>query len=82
MAAVAVAAVAAVVRPPEARRRAVTTLETANRDLDAKVRERTAELVASNEQLTIENLERRWANQALEHQHRKEAERLNALAGD
>lgn len=63
----------------EARRRVVTTLESANRDLDAKVRERTAELVATNEQLSIENLERRWANQALEHQHRYDELIINSI---
>lgn len=63
----------------EARRRVVTTLETTNRDLDLKVRERTAELVASNEQLSIENLERRWANQALEHQHRYDELIINSI---
>lgn len=54
----------------EARRRVVAILETANRDLDAKVQARTAELARANEVLLTENLERRWANQALEHQHR------------
>lgn len=63
----------------EARRRVVKTLESANRDLDAKVRERTAELVASNDQLSIENLERRWANQALEHQHRYDELIINSI---
>lgn len=53
-----------------ARRRAATVLEEANERLDAKVRERTRELAATNEQLTLENLERRWSNQALEHQLR------------
>jgi len=53
-----------------ARRRAAAVLEEANRLLETKVRERTAELMASNENLTTENLERRWVNQALEHQLR------------
>ena len=53
-----------------ARRRAAEALRQANELLDAKVRERTAELAASNEQLVTENLERRWMNQALEHQLR------------
>ena len=53
-----------------ARRRAAAVLEEANRLLETKVKERTAELVASNENLTTENLERRWVNQALEHQLR------------
>lgn len=63
----------------EARRQVVTTLESANRDLDAKVRDRTAELVASNDQLSVENLERRWANQALEHQHRYDELIINSI---
>ena len=42
----------------------------ANEQLDTKVRERTTELATTNEQLTLENLERRWTNQALEHQLR------------
>ena len=53
-----------------ARRRAAAVLEEANSLLETKVRERTAELAASNEGLTTENLERRWVNQALEHQLR------------
>lgn len=53
-----------------ARRRAALVLEEANNLLEARVRERTAELAAANEGLTTENLERRWVNQALEHQLR------------
>lgn len=53
-----------------ARRRAAVALQEANTQLDAKVRERTSELAAANERLVAENLERRWANQALEHQLR------------
>jgi len=34
------------------------------------VQARTAELSAANDRLSLENLERRWANQALEHQLR------------
>lgn len=51
-----------------ARRRAAAALEQANSQLEAKVQERTAELVAANDQLSLENIERQWANQALEHQ--------------
>jgi PAS domain S-box-containing protein len=51
-----------------ARRIAASALEAANRQLEAKVRERTADLASANETLTAENLERRWANQGLEHQ--------------
>lgn len=53
-----------------ARQRAALALEEANEQLEARVRERTAELVAANAKLSSENLERRWANQALEHQLR------------
>ncbi len=53
-----------------ARRRAAALLEQANVVLEARVRERTVELETANGSLTAENLERRWANQALEHQLR------------
>jgi CHASE3 domain sensor protein len=53
-----------------ARRRAVETLRDANERLEERVRERTAELASANEKLSTENLERQWANQALEHQLR------------
>lgn len=51
-----------------ARRRVAAVLEQANAELETRVRERTAELATANEQLANENLERRWANEALEHQ--------------
>jgi PAS domain S-box-containing protein len=51
-----------------ARRAAATALKVANSQLEGKVGERTSELASSNEQLMAENLERRWANQGLEHQ--------------
>ena len=53
-----------------ARRRLADALEEANRGLTEKVRERTAELESSNKELSAENLERQWSNQALEHQLR------------
>jgi PAS domain S-box-containing protein len=53
-----------------ARRRAAAVLEEANNLLETKVQERTAELATANDGLTTENLERRWINQALEHQLR------------
>ncbi|MSU51307.1 MAG: PAS domain-containing protein [Opitutus sp.] len=52
------------------RRRAAAALLQANDQLEAKVSERTAELTAANAQLTADNMERQWANQALEHQLR------------
>lgn len=54
----------------ETSRRAMAALEAANRDLDLKVIERTAELSASNDRLISENIERQWTSQALEHQLR------------
>ncbi|MEN9661965.1 MAG: hypothetical protein RL324_914 [Verrucomicrobiota bacterium] len=53
-----------------ARARAVQVLEEANRDLEIRVVARTADLAAANATLQTENLERRWAAQALEHQLR------------
>lgn len=52
------------------RRRTAAALEAANANLESKVRERTAELTTANAQLSTQNLERHWANQALEHQLR------------
>jgi PAS domain-containing protein len=54
----------------QARRRAANVLEEANAQLESRVQARTAELSAANDRLSLENLERRWANQALEHQLR------------
>ncbi len=62
-----------------ARRRAATALAEANAQLEIKVRERTAELATANENLSAENLERRWANQALEHQLRYHQLIVNAI---
>jgi PAS domain S-box-containing protein len=53
-----------------ARRRAATILMEANELLEARVRERTAELSTANQRLVTENLERRWTNVGLEHQLR------------
>jgi PAS domain-containing protein len=53
-----------------ARRRAAVAMEEANAQLEAKVQERTAELVKANTSLKQENLERKWSNQAMEHQIR------------
>lgn len=52
------------------RRQAAAALEAANAQLEERVRARTAELTAANHQLSLENLERRWNSQALEHQLR------------
>lgn len=53
-----------------ARRRLAVSLQEANAQLEDRVRERTAELAAANERLKMENLERRWSGQSLEHQLR------------
>lgn len=54
----------------QARRRAAAALTEANAQLESRVQARTAELSAANDRLSLENLERRWTNQALEHQLR------------
>jgi CHASE3 domain sensor protein len=54
----------------DARRRAARAMEEANAQLEAKVQERTVELVKVNVSLKQENLERKWSNQALDHQLR------------
>lgn len=53
-----------------ARRRAAQALADANAQLEDKVRERTAELLAANQQLRAENLERKWTLASQEHQLR------------
>jgi PAS domain S-box-containing protein len=53
-----------------ARQSAALSLQTLNNELEAKVKERTAELSSANDRLTSENFERRWANLGLEHQLR------------
>jgi CHASE3 domain sensor protein len=53
-----------------ARRRATRLLEQTNEELEAKVRQRTAELSDTNAKLVLQNIEDRWAHQALEHQNR------------
>lgn len=52
------------------RRLAANALRQANEQLETRVKERTADLTQANSKLSSENLERRWANQALEHQLR------------
>ncbi len=52
------------------RRRAAELLQADNERLEARVRERTAELSEANRKLKTENLEGRWKNQALAHQLR------------
>jgi CHASE3 domain sensor protein len=53
-----------------ARRRAAKALQDANDQLETRVQERTAQLGSANTKLSTENMERQWANQALEHQLR------------
>jgi PAS domain S-box-containing protein len=53
-----------------ARRRAAQLLQQTNEQLEARVRDRTAELQATNLRLATQNMEERWAKQAIEHQNR------------
>jgi len=53
-----------------AKQRVTDTMRQTNEQLETRVRERTAELAATNARLSSENLERQWTNQALEHQLR------------
>lgn len=53
-----------------ARRQAIIQLEESNKQLDARVADRTRELAVANTKLENQNLEERWTNQALEHQLR------------
>ena len=62
-----------------ARRHAAAVLTEANERLEAKVLERTEELASANGRLTTENLERRWANQGLEHQLRYNQLIINSI---
>jgi len=64
----------------KARRIAATAMAEANTQLEAKVQERTAELVKSNQFLKKENLERRWSYQALDHQFRYNQLIVNAIS--
>ncbi|HXR06260.1 MAG TPA: CHASE3 domain-containing protein [Candidatus Acidoferrum sp.] len=64
----------------KARRIAATAMAEANAQLEAKVQERTAELVKSNQFLKKENLERRWSYQALDHQFRYNQLIVNAIS--
>jgi len=64
----------------KSRRIAATAMADANAQLEAKVQERTAELVKSNQSLKKENLERRWSYQALDHQFRYNQLIVNAIS--
>lgn len=64
----------------KSRRIAATAMAEANAMLEAKVQERTAELVKSNQALKKENLERRWSYQALDHQFRYNQLIVNAIS--
>jgi CHASE3 domain sensor protein len=63
-----------------ARRQAARALEEANAQLEAKVQDRTAELVKTNQSLKQENLERRWSYQALDHQLRYNQLIINSIS--
>lgn len=62
-----------------ARRLTAKTLEDANVQLEARVQERTAELAKTNASLKQENLERKWSNQALDHQLRYSQLIINSI---
>jgi CHASE3 domain sensor protein len=64
----------------QARRAAAKALEDANTQLEAKVLERTAELVKANQTLKQENLERKWSFQALDHQQRYNQLIINSIS--
>jgi PAS domain S-box-containing protein len=64
----------------QARRAAAKALEDANAQLEAKVLERTAELVQANQALKQENLERKWSFQALDHQQRYNQLIINSIS--
>jgi CHASE3 domain sensor protein len=64
----------------KSRRIAAKALEEANAQLEARVQERTAELVKTNQALKQENLERRWSYQALDHQGRYNQLIINSIA--
>jgi PAS domain S-box-containing protein len=64
----------------KSRRKAARALTEANAQLEAKVQERTVELVKANHALTQENLERRWSCQSLEHQGRYNQLIINSIA--
>jgi PAS domain S-box-containing protein len=64
----------------KSRRKAARALAEANAQLEAKVQERTVELVKANQALTQENLERRWSCQSLEHQGRYNQLIINSIA--
>jgi len=53
-----------------ARRQAARLLQQSNEELEEKVRARTAEITATNARLLAQNIEDRWAKQAIEHQNR------------
>lgn len=52
------------------RQEAARLLQTMNEQLEERVRQRTAELSATNAKLLAQNIEDRWAKQATEHQNR------------
>lgn len=61
------------------RRRAAEVLQQANTMLEAKVRERTADLSLANQSLELEIIERRWAHIALGRQHRHNELIINSI---
>lgn len=62
------------------RRRAAAALAASNASLEARVRERTAELAASVESLEMENLERRWAQESSQRLNRHNELVINSIS--
>jgi PAS domain S-box-containing protein len=62
------------------RRRAAAALAAANASLESRVRDRTAELAASVESLEVENLERRWAQEASQRLNRHNELVINSIS--
>lgn len=63
-----------------ARHRLSVALQQANEHLESLVRQRTGELASANDHLKAENLERRWSNQALQHQLRYNELIVNSIS--
>ncbi len=63
-----------------ARRKLAEVLEAANARLEVQVKERTAELQAANESLTVQCLEAKWSNLSMEHQLRYANVIVNAVS--
>jgi PAS domain S-box-containing protein len=61
------------------RRQAAAALQRANEMLEIKVQERTAQLAKTNESLALENIERQWAQAAVERLYRHNEQIINCI---